>query len=568
MKIIPIFIPHAGCPYKCVYCDQHKISGTIRMPTVKEIHYIIKRNLKTIPKEEKKEIAFFGGTFTFLSESLQKMYLEAVFLYVKKRIIKGIRMSTHPEAVTLESMKRFKKYGGGLVELGIQSLDRGVLKRIKREIGFRQVETAVKIIKKAGLKLGVQMMLGLPGDTLQKSIKTAKALIKLNPGTVRIYPTLILKDTELGRYFKNKKYKPMSLEKAVEDSAIVSGIFENAGVKVIRIGLHPSEGLDSKNNILGGPYHRAFGEMVRSRRMRDKIISLIKDKYTLNRSHIEIYAPKNMFNLISGHKGFEKRFLEKYFNAPIIFKNGKKFSVKDVRKDIALVDSRIPKKAKEKLRKMNYCIKEIPFNKKLLSPIKGHADMMLFRYKNKIIYEPQLREVVNLLKNNGYECVKGNNIKSSIYPEDIIYNACAIGTKIIHYNGKIEKNIRRLRAKHILVSQGYAKCSIVPIDKKHIITSDKNIKREWERNNGKALLIRPGHIRLPGHKTGFIGGASGVTKKTVFFVGSLIKHPDGAMIRDFIRARKKGIVELYDGPLYDIGTLLILPCLSKNRVLY
>ncbi len=578
MKIIPIFIPHAGCPYKCVYCDQRKISGARSMPAVREIQSIIKRNLKTIHKGEKVEVAFFGGTFTFLPADLQEKYLDAV-----QPFSKTLRMSTHPEAVCSKAMARFKKKGGRMVELGIQSLDKEVLKKIKRETSLDSVKDAARCIKKAGLRLGVQIMLGLPGDNLQKSIYTAKKLIKLKPETARIYPTLVIKGTGLARQYKKGKYKPLSLEHAIAQAAIITDIFERSDVRVIRIGLHPSRDLDSKATMLAGPYHPAFGEMVRSRQMRNKIIGAIKDKYVANRSRIEIHAPGNMFNLISGHKKEEKKFLEKHFGAPVILRKGARFGIKDIRKDIVIIDPRMPRLAKYRLKKLNYHAVEAPLHDKLQRPIKGHVDMMLFAHLfkakpwtasvqglalNRIVYEPQLENIAGLLRQNGYRCVKGERIKSSKYPKDIIYNACAVDSHIIHYKGKIEKNIREIKTGHILVGQGYAKCSIVPVDKKHIITSDKGIKDAWEKRGGKALLIEPGHVKLPGYRTGFIGGAAGVDEKKVFFVGSLDSHPDGQAIRDFIGRCGRDIIELYPGPLYDVGTIVILPCLSKSRVLY
>ncbi|MBU4311415.1 MAG: radical SAM protein [Candidatus Omnitrophica bacterium] len=563
MKIIPIFIPHAGCPYKCAYCDQRKISGARSMPTVQEIQSVIRRNLKTIPEDEKVEVAFFGGTFTFLPEDLQEKYLDAARFFVKT-----LRMSTHPEAVCLKAMKRFKKKGGRLVELGIQSLDKEVLRKVKRKTSLASVKNAAKCIKKAGLRLGVQIMLGLPGDTLEKSIDTAKKIVKLRPETVRIYPVLVIKGTELARQYKKGKYKPLSLEHAITQAARITDIFEDKGVKVIRIGLHPSRDLDSKATMLAGPYHPAFGEMVRSRKMRDRIINTVKYRSVANRSRIEIHAPRNMFNLISGHKKKEKKFLEEYFGAQIILRRAAKFRIKDVRKDIAIIDPRMPRPAKDRLKKLNYHAVEAPLHDKLQRPVRGHVDMMLFRYKDKVIYEPRLENITELLRQNGYKCVKGERIKSSKYPKDIIYNSCAMDRCIIHYKGKIEKNIKEIKTGHILVPQGYTKCSIIPIDKKHIITSDKGIKDAWEKRGGKALLIEPGHVKLPGYRTGLIGGATGTDEKKVFFVGSMDSHPDGQAIRDFIRRCGRYIIELYPGPLYDVGTIVILPCLSKNRVLY
>ena len=529
------------------------------MPTANEIRSIIERHLKTIPKQEKIEIAFFGGTFTFLPEGLQERYLDTVFHYVKKRKVHSLRISTHPEAVDAGSMKRFKKRGGRLVELGIQSLDKTVLKNIKRETNFDVIEKAGACIKKAGLKLGVQVMLGLPGDSLKKSRNTARRLVTLGPETARIYPVIVLKGTELAECFKKRRYKPLSLEEAIDQAAEISDIFERSGIKVIRIGLHPSEDLSSKKVILGGPYHRAFGEMARSRQIRNKIIERLDNRQLQNRSYLEIQAPENMFNLISGHRSSERRFLEKRFGVPVIYKKSKDKAVRvtDVRKDIAVVDPRMPAAAKKKLKKLNYYVAEVNLNRKLQRPVAGHVDMMLFRCGDKIIYEPGLENIADLLRSNGHNCVKGERILSTVYPKNIIYNACCINGTVIRYKGRVEKNIKVLGVKHILVNQGYAKCLIVPVDKRRIITSDRGIKEAWEKNGGKALLIRPGNIKLPGYKTGFIGGASGINDKSVLFAGRLNTHPDGQVIRDFIKRSGKGVIELYDGPLYDVGTIYI-----------
>ncbi len=529
------------------------------MPTLKEIEFVIKRNLKTISEDEEIEVAFFGGTFTSLPDRLQERYLNAVYTYLKKDAIQGIRMSTHPEAVSLKAMKLFKKKGGGLVELGIQSLDKDVLRKIKREVDFKAVKDAVALIKEAGLKLGVQVMLGLPGDTLERSICTAEKLIRFKPETARIYPTLVIKGTEIARQYKKGRYRPLSMEKAIEQAARISDIFEAAGVKVIRIGLHPSKDLDSKTVMLSGPFHPAFGEMVRARQMRNRIIKLVKNRFIANRSCIEIHMPGEMFSLVSGHKGEEKKFLEGYFGVPVFLReeycprhNSK---IRDVQKDIAIIDPRMPKKAKEKLKRLNFHIVEVPLHKKLAKPVRGHVDMMLFKYADRVIYEPCLEDIAGLLRLNGYNCIKGEAIISPDYPKDIIYNACAIDSCIIHYKGKVVKDIKGLKARHILIRQGYARCSIIPIDKRHIVTFDKNIKAAWEKNGGEALLVREGYVRLPGYKAGFIGGASGVDGRRVFFVGRLNTHPDGPDIRDFINGLGKDIIELYDGPLYDVGTV-------------
>ena len=483
------------------------ISGVAKAPSIKEIKSLIDRNLKTIPKGERVEAAFFSGTFTLLPENLQEKYLGAVYPYVKNKKISGIRMSTHPEAVTEKSIKLFKKMGGCLVELGVQSLDKIVLKKANRLMDFKTIKNAADVIKKHKLDLGVQVMLGLPGDTLEKSINTAQKLLELKPKTARIYPTLVIKSTGLAELFKKGKYRPLSLEQAIEWSAKVCDVFEKAGVKVIRIGLHPSKYLNSKGVVLSGPYHPRFGQMARS---------------------AQVWG-----------------------------------------KPIAVIDPRMPVEAKLRLKQMGYYVAEAPLHPKLARPVQGHPDMMLFSRNKKVIYEPYLEKVGNrhacsLLKDNGYECIKGEGIKSKKYPNDIIYDAASIGKFIIRYDGKIEKHIENLKAKFIRVKQGYVKCSVMQVDDNSVITSDKGIYDKWCAGNRHAcsLLVKLGYVKLPGHKTGFIGGASGVHKDRVFFIGSLKHHPDGELIREFIEQRGKKVVELYDGQLYDAGSILFFDCKS------
>jgi hypothetical protein len=245
--------------------------------------------------------------------------------------------------------------------------------------------------------------------------------------------------------------------------------------------------------------------------------------------------------------------------SPLRAKPGERGNVilKDVRKNLAVIGPRMPEEAKQKLRQLNYYLLEVSLHKRLLRPVKGHVDMMLFRCGKTVIYEDSLEDVACILRKNGYECIKGERIKTGRYPRDILYNACAIGNRIIHYRGRIEKHIRALRLRHIEVSQGYARCSVIPVDRRHIITSDTGIKEAWERHGGTALFVRQGYVKLPGYNTGFIGGTSGVTDSAVLFTGSLKTHPDGRSIRDFIKKTGKGIIELYGGPLYDAGTLFL-----------
>ena len=216
---------------------------------------------------------------------------------------------------------------------------------------------------------------------------------------------------------------------------------------------------------------------------------------------------------------------------------------------------------------MGYYVTEVPPHPRLAKSVRGHPDMTLFSYGKKVIYEPHLGKIAELLKNNGYECIRGESIKSKEYPNDIIYDAASIGESIIRYNGRVEKNIETLKAKFIKVKQGYVKCSVVPIDEKHIITSDKGIYDQCSVGavSDRHLLIRPGYVKLPGYKTGFIGGSSGSHKDKVFFTGSLKNHPDGKLMREFIEKKGKKVVELSGGKLYDAGTILFFDTIPVRR---
>jgi len=212
---IPVFIPHEGCPNDCIFCNQRKISGTLRAPNEQEIRKIIEEHLETARDEDFCEIAFFGGSFTGLPIYRQEQYLGIARHYVETGRVKGIRLSTRPDYINDEILDFLKEYSVKVVELGIQSLDEEVLRRSNRHYSPETALLACRMIKEHGLSLGVQTMIGLPGDTLEKSINTARRLIELKPDMARIYPTLVISGTALEQEYLNKRYSPLSLNEAV-----------------------------------------------------------------------------------------------------------------------------------------------------------------------------------------------------------------------------------------------------------------------------------------------------------------------------------------------------------------
>jgi histone acetyltransferase (RNA polymerase elongator complex component) len=310
---IPVFVPELACPNRCVFCNQRNISGTMTMPQPGDVVEIIENHLKTIPENSETEIGFFGGNFTGIEPELQKLYLAVAEKYVKSGKVKSVRLSTRPDYIDTERLKLLKQFSVGTIELGAQSLDEEVLQLSGRGHSVKDVEKASKMILESGFALGLQMMIGLPGDTVEKSIATAQKIILLGASNTRIYPTLVISDTELETLYKSGKYQPLAMDDAIVWAARISDIFEDAGVKILRIGLHPSEGLLSRENLVAGPFHVAFGEMVATARWRSVFIELLAKHKGLRKEDLLVEVPSGQINAAVGHKASNRKLLLENF---------------------------------------------------------------------------------------------------------------------------------------------------------------------------------------------------------------------------------------------------------------
>lgn len=261
--IIPVFIPHLGCPNDCVFCNQRKISGEILPATPAMVKRAIGVALERIPADRPAELAFYGGSFTAIPESEQKGLLEAAKPFIQSGRVREIRLSTRPDVVDKPCLERLKKYGVRTIELGAQSMDDGVLKAAGRGHTAADTDCASRLIKKQGFNLILQMMTGLPGDSEEKALTTANKLIALKPDAVRVYPTVILRDTPLFALWKGGQYREHTVSEAVNLGAKLFRLFTEAEIPVIRFGLNPSDEL-SGGEAAGGAYHPALGELVRS----------------------------------------------------------------------------------------------------------------------------------------------------------------------------------------------------------------------------------------------------------------------------------------------------------------
>lgn len=314
--IIPIFVPHLGCPNDCVFCNQKSISGQTKQVTKEDVKEIIEEHLKYIKKDSKVEVAFFGGSFTGIEEEKQEELLSAAYEYIKQKKVESIRISTRPDYIDKKILKRLKKYKVKTIELGVQSANDYILKKAGRGHTFSDVEKASKLIRWYGFKLGHQMMVGLPESTTVDEINTAKQLIKLKPKMVRIYPVLVIKNTKLEKDYNNGKYKPLTVTQAVEVCKELVKLFTKKNIEVIRIGLQPTDTItdpeNEKSEVVAGPFHPAFRQLVESGMWYDVIVEKIKQLNTKVKEVVVTVNPIDVNNVIGQRKDNIKNLREIY----------------------------------------------------------------------------------------------------------------------------------------------------------------------------------------------------------------------------------------------------------------
>jgi len=260
MLVIPFFIPFRGCKSICVYCDQRGITGAKGLPASTEITEKIELYLASWKGSGRKEAAFYGGTFTALSEAEQEACLTPAEVFLRAGRIDGIRVSTRPDCISTSVTEFLSLHGVDTVELGAQSMVDSVLAQSKRGHTAADTVKAVAELKSVGLKVGLQFMPGLPGDDVTTVMATARAVIGLEPDFVRVYPTVVLKNTLLETMTLAGSYRPWGMEEMVELCGEISLLFREAGIKIIRMGLQHTTGL--ADSIVAGPYHPAFRDLV------------------------------------------------------------------------------------------------------------------------------------------------------------------------------------------------------------------------------------------------------------------------------------------------------------------
>ncbi len=310
--IIPVFIPHRGCPHKCSFCNQREITGG--GDNKESVEATIEKYLNIYPKSVNKlEVAFYGGSFTGLSRQKQIELLKPAYIRKKRGYINDIRISTRPDYIDGEIISLLTEYGVSIIELGIQSTDKNVLSLNKRGHSRGEIFDAYNLLRKYPFKIGLQMMVGLLGDSENTVLTTAREIAYLKPDFVRIYPTIVLKNTLLGNLYKKGEFTPFSFDKTVDICKELLSYFINNNIPVIRLGLQSTEEINYNKAIVAGPYHPAFREIVESEIYKDIIEKKLIKLPLPNKKRLLISCHPEEVSKVIGHKKSNKKyFIDRY----------------------------------------------------------------------------------------------------------------------------------------------------------------------------------------------------------------------------------------------------------------
>jgi len=312
--IIPVFIPHSGCPHQCAFCNQKAISGQMAETiSITNVHEQIHRFL-TFPRDEHRtvQISFYGGNFLGLHSSTMLALLEVALEFIKQGEVKGIRFSTRPDTISKESLELLRNYPVQTIEIGVQSMDDQVLSKSRRGHTARDTETAVQLLNTTSYEIGLQMMIGLPGDSEASMQMTARKIAGFTPDFVRIYPAVVLKGSPMAAWYAQGKYTPLPLDEAVKQTKGLYLLFKEKAISVIRMGLQASEELDSGQTILAGPYHPAFGHLVLSSIWLDRASELLAAGKISHKRAVFHVRPENISNLRGQKNGNIIRLMKRF----------------------------------------------------------------------------------------------------------------------------------------------------------------------------------------------------------------------------------------------------------------
>ncbi|MBR5519749.1 MAG: radical SAM protein [Clostridia bacterium] len=296
--ILPIFIPHLGCPNDCVFCDQRSISGAIAAPTPEDLRNAIEDGLARLSPTVQPELAFYGGSFTAIDPALQEAYLAVAEPFLREGRLSSIRISTRPDAISPEILARLIRYGVKTVELGAQSMDDRVLAACRRGHTAEDTRRAARALRDAGLSLVLQMMVGLPEDSAEGAVATAHALAELLPDAVRIYPTVVIEKTALAALWQQGRYAALTPDDAAEICARLIAVFSVRNIPILRIGLNESVGLAER--VVAGAYHPALGELCYARAYLHRMRAMLRTLPAV--SAVTVRVAPSRASVAAGHR--------------------------------------------------------------------------------------------------------------------------------------------------------------------------------------------------------------------------------------------------------------------------
>lgn len=316
MYIVPVFVPHAGCIHECTFCNQRLISGQQQF-NISNVQTQLVSFIERLPSDKPKQVALYGGSFTAIDMGVQREILQYISSVADKYNITSLRISTRPDCINTDNLSMLAQYKVQVVELGVQSLDDSVLALAKRGHSADVVAPAVRLLQEQGFQVGIQLMVGMQGQSLQMVQDTAQQVVKLKPDMVRIYSMMVLKDTELAQRYLSGDFTPLSLEQTVEQAAYIWQTMRASSIKVIRMGLQAEELLTE--SIIAGSYHPAFGELVVQRHYLEVLQKEIAVLQAQGASMVKISYPQRMASKIIGMKKANKLALQAQFPELKIF---------------------------------------------------------------------------------------------------------------------------------------------------------------------------------------------------------------------------------------------------------
>lgn len=560
---IPIFMPEMACPFRCVYCNQFSIAGKSQIPDVESVRGTISAYLASFPEKERfVEVAFFGGNFTGLPIAMQDEYLRVVQPFIASGQVQGIRCSTRPDYIDKERLNVLKQMGMRNIELGAQSTNDGVLLACGRGHDFKAIQVASQLIIDEGFTLGLQMMIGLPGSSLELDLQTAKDIVALGAKETRIYPCLVVKDTVLAKRYQRGDYQPLSIVEAVQRSADIYTYFVENGVKVLRIGLHPSDELDG-GDCVAGPYHHNFAEMVLGEVWRRRLEQIEGHG---NRLTVKVH-PSQRTHAIGYQAANRKALLHRFQQVDFEIDETQNidtfgYEIDNPEKQIVIIASSLmPESAKPKLEAFGKVLWLEPVDF-VYPSIAAHPDIFFFQYAdNQLVFAPNTpKEWITFLHQKGVKLMRGQKRLGFSHPETVYYNACGTKNLLVHNLKHTDERILKLYEgmMQINVNQAYTRCNLLALNDHAFITSDEGIYRTMTEKQFEVLFIDPHQIRLEGHEYGFFPGCCGVFNHSLVVCGNTSALKEKPQLDAFLSRHGFGLIELYDSELTDFGGVLFL----------